>query len=181
MRDLITRTLSLAPVFTLIVIADLAAQETAPAAPSPDEPVVEACSGPEFRQFDFWLGHWEVTDTAGRVVGVNTITAVAGGCGVDEYWQGARGLTGTSVNWYDPQTGKWHQVWVGPGLYLTLSGGIEDGNMVLAGSRQTPEGEVIDRITWIPLEDGRVQQVWDTSRDGGETWRVDFDGMYAKN
>jgi hypothetical protein len=53
--------------------------------------------------------------------------------------------------------------------------------MVLAGSRQTPEGEVIDRITWIPLEDGRVQQVWDTSRDGGETWRVDFDGMYAKN
>jgi hypothetical protein len=31
----------------------LGAQETAPPSPNP-------CSGPEHRQFDFWLGEWEV-------------------------------------------------------------------------------------------------------------------------
>jgi hypothetical protein len=39
---------------------------------------------------------------------------------------------------------------------------------------------VVDRITWIPLEDGRVRQVWEASRDYGNTWQVLFDGTYAR-
>ena len=70
--------------------------------------------------------------------------------------------------------------WVGLGIYLQLEGGIEDGNMVLSGTRQTAEGEVIDRITWISWDGGRVRQVWELSADDGKTWQVLFDGMYAE-
>lgn len=159
------------------LLPELWAQEIAEAEA---EPIIEVCRGAEHRQFDFWLGQWAVTDTAGQVVGTNRITRVANGCGVHEYWRGAGGTNGTSINWYEPGTGKWYQVWVGSGVYLRLSGGIEDGKMILSGSRQTQGGEVIDRITWVPLEDGRVRQVWQIARDGGTSWQVIFDGMYAK-
>lgn len=145
-----------------------------------EESILEACSGSEHRQFDFWLGDWEVTDTTGTVVGENRIARVSSGCGLLENWRGANGNEGTSLNWYEPQTGEWNQLWVGLGVYLRLTGGIEDGNMVLSGERQTPQGVVVDRITWSPLEDGRVRQVWEVSQDHGDTWQVLFDGTYAR-
>lgn len=144
-----------------------------------EEPILEACSQPEHRQFDFWLGNWEVTDTSGDVVGTNEITRVANGCALHEYWRSARGPTGTSLNFFDPGTGSWHQVWAGLGLYLRLSGGFQNGKMVLSGERGTEDGPVIDRITWTPAADGRVRQVWEVSRDGGESWQTVFDGLYS--
>ncbi|MGD8698849.1 MAG: hypothetical protein PVJ43_06140 [Gemmatimonadales bacterium] len=160
-----------------LVPPGMLAQEVQPAG---QESIVEACRGPEHRQFDFWLGDWEVTDTAGAIVGSNRIARVASGCGLLENWRGATGTEGTSLNWYEPQNGQWHQVWVGSGYYLCLTGGIEDGNMILSGDRQTPGGVVVDQITWIPLDDGRVRQVWKVSRDSGGSWQVLFDGIYAR-
>lgn len=148
--------------------------------PERQDSIVEACRGSEHRQFDFWLGDWEVTNNAGAVVGENRITRVSRGCGLLESWRGANGNQGSSLNWFDPQTGHWNQLWVGSGLYLSLTGGLEDGRMVLSGERQTPQGAVIDRVEWMPLDDGRVRQVWKVSRDSGKTWQVVFDGTYAR-
>ena len=142
--------------------------------------ISEACSGPEHRQFDFWLGHWQVSDTAGSVVGTNHITLVANGCGLSETWIGENGNTGTSLNWYEPATGKWYQLWVGVGYYLRLSGGLEDGSMVLSGERETPQGTVVDRISWTPLADGDVRQHWEVSSDSGNSWQTLFDGLYER-
>ena len=144
------------------------------------ESIIEACSGPEHRQFDFWLGEWQVSDTAGSVVGTNDITRVANGCGLNETWIGENGNNGTSLNWYEPATGEWHQLWVGPGYYLRLSGGLENGSMVLSGVRETSEGSVVDRITWTPLDDGSVRQHWEVSSDGGSSWQTLFDGLYTR-
>jgi hypothetical protein len=38
------------------------------------------------------------------------------------------------------------------------------------------------RITWsrIDGDSDRVRQLWETSRDGGETWSVAFDGEYRR-
>lgn len=36
------------------------------------------------------------------------------------------------------------------------------------------------RITWTPGENGTVHQVWEQTRDGGETWDVVFDGTYVE-
>ena len=40
-------------------------------------------------------------------------------------------------------------------------------------------GAALQRITWTPLEGGVVRQLWETSKDGGRTWAVVFDGRYA--
>ena len=139
-----------------------------------------ACESPEYRQFDFWLGYWEVNNPTGDVVGTNTITAVSGGCGVHERWEGAGGGVGESLNAYDRRTGSWHQTWVGGrGLVLRLEGGLQDGSMVLEGELMEGDG-ILQRITWTPSSDGSVRQHWETSEDGATTWTTAFDGTYRK-
>jgi hypothetical protein len=133
------------------------------------------CSAPEHRQFDFWIGDWEVRRPDGEVAGRNVIEPILGGCALRESWTGAKGMRGTSLNTYSALDGKWHQTWVDEeGTLLLLSGALRDGKMVLEG--ETP---VRHRITWSPLEDGRVRQLWETSPDSGATWNVVFDGTYV--
>jgi hypothetical protein len=138
------------------------------------------CSAPEYRQFDFWLGEWEVRGPAGKVAGQNTITSTHGGCVLFENWKGAGGVTGSSFNVYDPAKKKWRQMWVdGTGGILDLEGALVDGRMVLA-SAPASKSDAVNRITWERLPDGRVRQLWETSSDGGATWKTSFDGYYTK-
>jgi hypothetical protein len=66
------------------------------------------------------------------------------------------------------------------GMVLHLSGTLDDKVMVLSGVRVTPKGQIIDRISWTPLTDGRVQQQWNISTDGGQNWTKTFDGFYSR-
>ena len=105
-------------------------EEETPPAPAPLR-----CSDPQYRQFDFWLGEWSVT-SSGAPAGTNVIRAIQGGCALQENWQGAGtgGITGTSYNIYDRDSGQWHQTWVdASGTLLQLDGGLVDGAMVLEG------------------------------------------------
>lgn len=139
------------------------------------------CGAAEYHQFDFWLGEWEVTNAGGDVVGTNTITAVSGGCGLREQWEGAGGGVGESLNAYDGRTGSWHQTWVGGrALVLRLEGGLDDGAMVLEGELIEGDDIILQRITWTPSPDGSVRQRWETSGDGGMSWTTAFDGTYRK-
>lgn len=162
-----------------------AAQETAATqevATSSDDEIAERCRTPEHRQFDFWIGEWEVRGPDGEVVGHNTIRRAARGCALLEEWRGATGGRGVSVNTYEANREVWTQTWVGDGATLHLEGGLQGEEMVLSGTtpRATPDGEVLDRITWTPLEDGRVRQVWRVSADGGSTWQKIFVGTYLR-
>lgn len=137
------------------------------------------CSAPEHRQFDFWLGDWEVRGPAGKVAGTNTITLEHNGCVLVEHWKGNGGVTGSSFNVYDTDRKKWRQTWVdSTGGLLDLEGTFANQRMTLA-SAADPKGS-ISRITWERLPDGRVRQLWETSSDGGATWKVAFDGYYSK-
>jgi hypothetical protein len=154
----------------------LATQDTAPtAAPKP-------CAAPEHRQFDFWIGEWEVTRPNGAPAGRNRIESILGGCALRESWTGAKGGSGNSYNAYDRQSGRWHQTWVdNGGLVLRLDGAFAGGKMVLSGeSRDSSGARVLNRITWQQTAPGAVRQLWETSRDGGRTWSVVFDGRYRK-
>ncbi|HEX6252117.1 MAG TPA: hypothetical protein VFZ56_11840 [Gemmatimonadaceae bacterium] len=151
------------------------------AAPAPAPP--PGCAAAEHRQFDFWVGEWQVTDSTGtRVLGSNVITQEESGCVLRERWTGAGGGTGQSMNFYDRRTGQWHQVWVASGGgVLRLSGGLDGNSMVLEGDGVSPAGVPIrNRIAWTPQPDGRVRQLWSTSADSGRTWRAGFDGWYAR-
>ena len=151
-------------------------------APKPAPPPPKACATPEYRQFDFWLGDWSVSDPKGNAAGTNLITLEQDGCVLHEHWTGSKGGTGQSFNVYDATDKRWHQVWVdNQGGLLQLTGGIVDAKMVLEGPGRGAKGEsVTNRITWEKLADGRVRQTWTVSRDAGKTWAVSFDGYYSK-
>lgn len=136
------------------------------------------CAAAEHRQFDFWIGEWDVFDPQGEKVGENTITSIQDGCALREEWQSVRDHAGTSLNFYDRDTGKWYQTWIANnGNDLHLSGGLDGGAMEMESMLP---GERRDRIRWVPGDDGSVRQVWEISTDGGETWEVGFDGRYVK-
>ncbi len=149
------------------------------------------CAGPEYKQFDFWLGDWDVRSVAGQPLGHNHITKQHGGCVLLEQWEGAAGGSGSSFNVYDQATKQWHQFWVDAtgtnwlssdkqGNPVTLRGGIHDGAMVLSSHADTLPSIGLTRVTWRPLPDGGVRQTFESSSDGGKTWRVSFDGFYKK-
>lgn len=147
--------------------------------PPPPDTLARACADAGYRQFDFWLGRWSVRRPGGEPMAVNEISRAAQGCAVQERYHTASGYTGASLNLYDPGNGGWTQLWVdNGGLVLHLAGGLDgQGRMVLSGERTSRDGSrVRDRITWAPLPDGTVRQVWDGSRDGGKTWENAFTG-----
>ncbi|HZX29061.1 MAG TPA: hypothetical protein VFF16_18445 [Telluria sp.] len=133
-----------------------------------------ACGGPEHRQFDFWVGRWDVFNPAGKKVGESWIEPFANGCGIEEHWQSTNGVSGRSLNMYDASDRQWHQAWVdSSGSRLLLDGALVDGKMVLARGQR-------DRVTWSVNPDGSVRQHWEASKDGGATWATSFDGGYVK-
>lgn len=183
---LATATLSAAAFgFTMSVAAQENDEQDASEA---DRTTAERCSAPEFRQFDFWLGTWEVRNPDGELIGHNEIQRVSGGCGLLESWESAGGGTGVSINTYDTERARWTQRWVGSGATLWLEGSLEEGSdgarMVLTGTepRSTLHAEVKvrDRISWTPLPDGRVLQLWEIQPVTEEDWREAFRGLYTR-
>jgi hypothetical protein len=142
------------------------------------------CTRAEYRQFDFWIGEWNVMLPNGQIAGTNRITAINGGCGLREEWTGARGSTGTSLNAYDAGSGKWHQTWIGSdGVLLLLDGGLRDGAMEMTGQTTGTDGaKTLHRIRWTPIGGTApgVRQLWESSNDAGKSWTVAFDGTYRK-
>lgn len=141
------------------------------------------CSAAPYRQFDFWVGNWTVTQRgSGKLAGANNVTREYGGCVVMEHWTGARGLRGSSFNVYDAGRRSWHQTWVDDrGTLLLLDGGIRSGSMVLQGDSTGSDGKTtVNRITWTPLPNGTVRQHWTISTNNGKTWTDAFDGIYKR-
>jgi hypothetical protein len=93
--------------------------------PQPPKP---SCDSREHRQFDFWLGEWEVTTPDGKPAGRNAITLEMNGCVVHERWSGVGGMKGESFNMWDRVGQRWHQTWVTDrGNLLQLDGSFDNG------------------------------------------------------
>ena len=119
------------------------------------------CGGPENRQFDFWVGDWQVHKPDGSFAGMNRVTLEYGGCVVHEHYATGRGYSGESLNIYDAGRKVWHQTWVDDsGLLLILEGHWDGRNMVLEGIGAGVDGALTkQRITWSPSPDGSVRQL----------------------
>ena len=136
------------------------------------------CNEPEYRQFDFWVGAWNVTVPGQPGAPIpSDITLEEGGCAVFENFANGNGR---SINVYDPRDGMWHQTFFfSNGQRLVLTGGLEGEAMVLSNSRpESPPGS-FERWTWTRLSEGRVRQLQEFSLDGGETVQTGFDGTYT--
>ena len=91
----------------LLSAAPLQAQTAPPLPPPPANP----CAAPEFAQFDFWVGYWDVYGPKGQQV-ANSLIEKVYGCGVRENWKPLQGAGGGSLNIYVPETKKWEQFWI---------------------------------------------------------------------
>jgi hypothetical protein len=162
-----------------ILAAVLLLQQTPPQQTPPKLPPCD--SRAEAKQFDFWVGEWDVF-VNGKLAGSNRIEKILNGCVLQENWEPAGGGgTGKSWNWYDIGDRKWHQLWLASGgaPQLSLSGGLKDGAMTYEGTSIGPAGATIhNRLQFSKLPDGRVRQFWQQSPDGGKTWTTAFDGEY---
>jgi hypothetical protein len=164
-------------------------------APAPAPPPL-TCAGPEYRQFDFWLGEWDVVpnpDTIppgtpppppGQRPASNVIVKAHDGCVLVENWT-APTQTGQSFNIYDRASGRWHQTWV------DSNGGLHEywGNLV--GGAMVFHGEVplgpgtraagrrTVRLTFTRLDDTRVRQFSEGLNADG-TWSVNYDLIYSR-
>ena len=136
---------------------------------------------PACRQFDFWLGEWQVTKPDGTLAGHNRIELRCDSRVLHEHYTTGRGYSGESLNIYDSSRNVWHQTWVdNSGTLLLLEGGLADGKMVLQGELADGEGQVVrQRITWTPNADSSVRQQWQTAAATG-AWSTAFDGLYRK-
>lgn len=139
------------------------------------------CDSPAHRQFDFWLGAWNVHTPDGKLAGVNSVEREYDGCVLHERYATERGFRGESLNAYDAGRGTWHQTWVdNQGTLLRLEGSLRGASMVLEGEITGPEGKVTKhRITWTPNADGSVRQHWEATDAKGQ-WTTAFDGRYTR-
>ena len=136
-----------------------------------------------FDEFDFWVGEWEVFDSTGTTkVGQSSIEKMESGCMIMENWTSADKITGTGLNYFNPVTREWRQVWVSASRYsIDLVGGIRAGAMVLEGSIYNFAGAVWDfRGTWTPNADGSVRQFLEQYNHDSEQWDPWFYGIYKK-
>jgi hypothetical protein len=139
------------------------------------------CTSPEARQFDFWLGEWDLTwpaEQAGGVpgetmAGFNRITRLFDDCVIEEnFTTDDASFRGHSVSVYDEKSGAWRQTWVdSAGGYLAFTGSFDGETMELRTQASERDGEtVVQRMVFSDIGEDSLEWSWQGSRDGGDTW-----------
>lgn len=142
------------------------------------------CSAPEYRTFDFWVGHWSVA-TARKpavIVAHSVIERLYAGCAIRENWMPRRaGGAGGSLSSYVKSKKGWRQTWVdASGAYVDFVGGWNGQAMVLTGLWPSPgHDHQLIRMTYTKNARGVVRQLGVSSDDNGKTWQPSFDFLYS--
>jgi len=146
--------------------------------------VAHPCSHhPEYRQFDFWLGEWDVVTTQGHSpVGSSSIQSIINQCVLLENWTGGGGGVGKSFNHYDTSKKIWMQDWVdSQSNSIHFEGKLEDGVMSYYADSHNPDGTPIRRhLQFFKLDSDHVRQFSQQSSDGGKTWTTEYDFTYNR-
>ncbi len=168
--------------------ADSEAPTPAPSASASPRP----CDLPEGKQFDFWVGNWDLTWPAGQGgtpkgemgKGTNSIQKILGECIVQEHFEdSSTHYKGMSVSVYSPHFHEWRQTWVDTqGNYLPFSGTFHDGVMELRSPmRQKSDGtSVMTRMVFKNIKPDSFDWDYQVSKDGGKTWADNWNIHYTR-
>jgi hypothetical protein len=142
-----------------------------------------ACCSDKNRQFNFWLGEWDVFNKKGVKVGENRIVSMLDSCVIQENWSGS-GQTGTSYNFYNKADDTWNQTYIdNSGTVLVLKGSFRNHQMILESEKvKSTQANFfyINRITWAKDSLNNVSQKWDIIDEKGNILQVAFDGTYKR-
>ncbi len=137
-------------------------------------------ASPEYRQFDFWIGEWDVKNPQGLVVGSSNIQLILSECIIFENYK-TPNYAGKSFNIYDKEDKKWHQTWVDKNGVLTeFVGELKDGKMVYVADEMRSGKRILVKMTFTKLKNGDVNQFGEFSADGGKTWATRYNLTYTK-
>jgi hypothetical protein len=136
------------------------------------------CANPAYRQFDFWIGDWDVfeIERPNVVVARARIESILNGCVLHEVYEGLDGHKGESFSIYDVTLNLRHQSWVNnSGYLLTIEGHLQGKSMTLEGVDHVPNNKLRQvRGEWRADEQGAHEVAW-RSTDGGVSWVTWFD------
>lgn len=141
------------------------------------------CTSKEYKQFDFWVGNWNVYDVKNQLIGKNKVVKMNNACAIQENWSSKTGPSkGTSYNYYNAIDKSWNQVWIdNVGGSLELKGFYKNNKMVLKSKLITnKKGEYFNQITWFKNSDGSVTQLWELLDKNNTPFNEIFRGTYKK-
>jgi len=141
------------------------------------------------REFDFWVGDWNAYVTGTNLLaGHSLIQKASGDCMILENWTSVRSLyEGKSLNFVDPATNKWEQVWVGAegrandNVHRFFNGQYKDSVMRFDFETTDTSGKkLVGRFSFYNQGANQVRQLNETSADGGKTWSTVYDFTYKR-
>jgi hypothetical protein len=136
---------------------------------------------PVYRQFDYWLGEWDV-EVAGQIVARSSIQMILGECAVYEnYWRLDGSYAGKSFSLWDAQQSRWEQRYVDTtGASRDWFGKLEGERMVFYLRPDANGGSGVQRMIYTKEGPDKVRQTIEGSSDGEKTWSAGFDGLYIR-
>jgi len=146
------------------------------------EPCKHPDKNPEYGQFDYWVGDWDVYNKFGATSGHNTVRLILGDCVVEENWTSRLAGEGKSFSKYNPHTKRWEQYWVDDqGDTTFFHGQLEGNNLVFHAETADENGApTLRRLTFFLLGPDKVRQFSEMSTDGGKTWTTEYDLTYIR-
>lgn len=136
------------------------------------------------REFDFWVGEWDVFVTGKtQYAGHSIVQIISGGCAILENWE-SRGSNGKSINFIDPVTNQWKQSWAGNyanGIQEFTQGEYKDSAMSFKFETTDAKGnKIAGRFIFFNQGPNQVRQFNETSVDDGKTWITSYDFTYRR-
>ncbi len=139
------------------------------------------------RQFDFWIGTWDVNlkvlqsdlSWKSHAQAEAQIFRILNGKAILELWSaGEKSIIGQSIRYYNPEKDKWDLFLNWPGKERSGTGAMEGafhhGRSEFFVERARDSIQTIERYTFSDISYERLR--WDDgySTDGGKTWRSNW-------
>lgn len=150
------------------------------------QPSATPCTtNPVYRQFDFWIGEWEVYGPKGAKAGDSKIELILDSCIVLENWKSTGSLyAGKSFNTFNAATNQWQQTWVDNvgGSTEYLEGKFADNKMIFQTKPFSFSKDTVAtrRLTFYNLSPDKVRQHGEITKDGGASWKTEYDLEYRR-
>jgi hypothetical protein len=141
-------------------------------------------ANPRTHDFDFWIGEWNVYQTGTNyLVGYSQVQSISGGCALLENWTAANTThNGKSINYYNADTGKWKQDWMGSDGIAQhyYDGEFKKGVMSFIYNTVNSGKKTMGHFLFYSLNKNTIRQYQDISTDGGKTYQVSYDFTYKR-
>ena len=146
-------------------------------------------SDPAYRQFDFWIGEWDVFGIKGNKAGDSRISLILDSCIILEEWAstvrpGTFAFSGKSFNTYNATTKQWQQTWVdnagGSTEYLKGRSSPDQITFMTEPFQFRKDTMAIRRLSFYRLGKDKVRQHGEISKDNGSSWVTEYDLEYRR-